>query len=158
MEKELLDKLNALCKYLHEAYAINYGGCCFVAAILAEQFERHLIPYSVYMLDSEEYYDNDAFKECLFYRDNGMTCVGLNDETCAHYFLKVGGLDVNPSNPWEYDEIELPINDSSDLFWIYETGDWNSDFDVNNCFEVERRIKRFFDENFTQKRPLCQSA
>jgi len=45
--KELFKKLNCLCSEMSESYDINNGGCCFVAAVLAEQLEKYKIPFEV---------------------------------------------------------------------------------------------------------------
>lgn len=45
--KELFKQLNSLCYEMNESYNINREGCCFVAATIAEQFERFNIPFTV---------------------------------------------------------------------------------------------------------------
>ena len=45
--KELFKQLNCLCSEMSECYDINSGGCCFVAAVLAEQLEKYKIPFRV---------------------------------------------------------------------------------------------------------------
>ena len=44
--KELFKQLNTLCNELDYKYWVNNGGCCYVAACLAEQLEIHNIPYT----------------------------------------------------------------------------------------------------------------
>lgn len=46
-KKELFKSLNKLCEDLDYDYNINCGGCCFVAACLAEQLEKYCIPFKV---------------------------------------------------------------------------------------------------------------
>lgn len=42
--KKLFTKLNQLCLELDNKYNINCGGCCYVAACIAEQLESFNIP------------------------------------------------------------------------------------------------------------------
>lgn len=54
--KELFKQLNSLCYEMNESYNINRGGCCFVAATIAEQFERFNIPFTVIQYDGHYHY------------------------------------------------------------------------------------------------------
>lgn len=45
--KELFKSLNSLCEEMNFSYNINCGGCCYVAAVLAEQLENYNIPFKV---------------------------------------------------------------------------------------------------------------
>ena len=45
--KELFKQINRLCEELNFKYNINCGGCCYVAAVLAEQLELHNIPFEI---------------------------------------------------------------------------------------------------------------
>ena len=49
--KELFKQLNSLCYEMNESYNINNGGCCFVAATIAEQLEKFTIPFTVINYD-----------------------------------------------------------------------------------------------------------
>lgn len=49
--KELFKQLNSLCSEMNESYNINWGGCCFTAAVIAEQLERFNIPFTVIHYD-----------------------------------------------------------------------------------------------------------
>lgn len=54
--KDLFKTLNNLCKEMNNSYHINCGGCCFVAAVIAEQLELHNIPFKVaYTYDPTHY-------------------------------------------------------------------------------------------------------
>lgn len=149
--EEFLDKLNDLCKELDDWNNINEGGCCFVAAVLAQNFEKYGIPYTIMMLDDFDSYDENRFNYAVDNRclDN---CTGIFEDVCAHYFLKVNDTFVNPCNPWNLTEIELSSHlQSEDLFWIYETGEWNPSFDTNICEDVADAITQFFDESFPKR-------
>lgn len=45
--KELFKSLNNLCEEMNISYNINCGGCCFVAAVIAEQLEIFNIPFKI---------------------------------------------------------------------------------------------------------------
>lgn len=44
---QLFTRLNELCIEMQYSYSINSGGCCFVAACIAENLERVHIPFKV---------------------------------------------------------------------------------------------------------------
>ena len=46
-KKELFKQVNKLCYNLDNKYNINCGGCCYVAACIAEQLELKGIPFKV---------------------------------------------------------------------------------------------------------------
>ena len=46
-KKELFKTLNNLCEEMNYSYNINSGGCCFVAAVIAEQLEIFNIPFKI---------------------------------------------------------------------------------------------------------------
>ena len=50
-KKELFKNLNQLCKDLDLKYDINSGGCCYVAAVIAEQLENYNISYKLIKYD-----------------------------------------------------------------------------------------------------------
>ena len=45
--KELYKSLENLCCEMRDSYSINSGGCCFVAAVIAEQLELKNIPFKI---------------------------------------------------------------------------------------------------------------
>ena len=47
-KKELFTLINTLCREMDCEYDINNGGCCYVAAVIAECLEECNIQYSVY--------------------------------------------------------------------------------------------------------------
>ena len=61
--------LNELCLNLDEHYDINNGGCCFVAACIAECLEKYGIEFSVLVYDC---YENE-----------------FNEIDCSHYHYMI---------------------------------------------------------------------
>lgn len=55
-KKDLFKSLNSLCCEMNKSYNINSGGCCFVAAVIAEQLEKYNIPFKVAVAFSPTHY------------------------------------------------------------------------------------------------------
>lgn len=69
--KNLFKTLNDLCCEMNASYNINCGGCCYVAAVIAEQLEEHNIPFKVayaycpthyWIKVSDRFINRDGFK------------------------------------------------------------------------------------------------
>ena len=71
--KRLFKEINKLCIYLQNKYNINNGGCCYVAACIAEQLELYSIPFKIIHYDlfschycikvSDRYLNRDDYKK-----------------------------------------------------------------------------------------------
>ena len=102
--RELFKRLNCLCLELADYYDINNGGCCYVAAVIAEQLEKHNISFKIavayspthyWIRVSDRYINRDGFKaefienwdsDCLYnIYDEG----GWNDSYNRKYNLIV---------------------------------------------------------------------
>lgn len=55
-QKELIKKINKFCDHFDDAYALNCGGCCYVAAVIAEMLEFKNIKYKVRYYDCPTHY------------------------------------------------------------------------------------------------------
>ena len=53
---QLFTALNKLCDEMNYSYDINCGGCCYVAAVLAENLENVNIPFKVVCCFSPTHY------------------------------------------------------------------------------------------------------
>ena len=42
MNEELVNELNKFFENLNYKYKINYGGCCYVAYLIARELEKHI--------------------------------------------------------------------------------------------------------------------
>ena len=114
--KELFKRLNQLCNYLSDEYCINCGGCCYVAACLAEQLERVNIPFKV---------------------------IHYNYYSC-HYAIKVSDRYLNRDD-YRKREISETLDCSSEyLFQIYNKHTWNDTYDVDNNNKVKQAIREVF--------------
>ena len=55
-QKELIKKINKFCDHFDDAYSLNCGGCCYVAAVIAEMLEFKNIKYKVRYYDCPTHY------------------------------------------------------------------------------------------------------
>ena len=119
-KKELFKEINALCDYMVEKYRINSGGCCYVAAVLAEYLTKCDIDYQVV-------YYNSWWDGC-------------------HYYIKVSDRNLNRDGcNWRYTEI-LAHEDYREIYQWYYDGDWNNRYDKRYNGIVKISLKRIFDK------------
>lgn len=117
--KKLFTKLNQLCLELDNKYNINCGGCCYIAACIAEQLERFDIPFEI-----------------------------VHYDICGcHYAIKVSDRYINRSDYKKKEIYEILDYSSEEMFDIYYNGDWNSTYERKYNSIVHRKIKKLFNEN-----------
>ena len=117
--KKLFTKLNQLCLELDNKYNINCGGCCYIAACIAEQLERFDIPFEI-----------------------------VHYDICGcHYAIKVSDRYINRSDYKKKEIYEILDYSSEEMFDIYYNGDWNSTYKRKYNSIVHRKIKNLFNEN-----------
>lgn len=115
-KKELFKSINELCLNLDYKYDINNGGCCFVAAVIAQQLENYNIPYEVY----------EYFSPC-------------------HYIIKVSDRCLNnPREYYFRDKYIMEDYNSSKLFKLYYEEDWNEKYSRKWNLIVETKLKSLF--------------
>lgn len=116
---ELFTKINQRCSELDDECNINWGGCCYVAAILAELLETANIPFKV-----------------IHYNKCG-----------CHYAIKVSDRYLNRGH-YKYWEIGEILEVSSDyLYDVYDDGDWNDHYDSEEYNDyVYDELKQIFEE------------
>jgi hypothetical protein len=117
--KKLFTKLNKLCLELDNKYNINCGGCCYVAACIAEQLERFNIPFEI-----------------------------VHYDICGcHYAIKVSDRYINRSDYKKKEIYEILDYNSKEMFSIYYTENWNKTYERKYNSIVHRKIKNLFNEN-----------
>lgn len=116
--RELFKQLNSLCNDLDYLYDINNGGCCYVAAVIAEQLELHHIPFTV-----------------IHYNVNG-----------CHYAIRVRDRIINRSDYRCKEIVSDEIISSDDLYDIYNDGGWNLRYETKYNSIVKRKIKSLFNK------------
>ena len=119
MNRKLLFKeINELCLKLDSAYNINDGGCCFVAACIAKQLEKYNIPFTV---------------------------IHYNLWGC-HYAIKVDDRYLNRCD-YRKKEIGAEIKcNSSYVYDIYTSKDWNPRYNSKNNKTIEKYIIELFEK------------
>lgn len=131
--KVLSHRLDRLCKFLDEVYDINCGGCCYVAACLAECLQKDNISYQVVVIECPE----------------GIVKFSKIKKSCYHYFLSINNNDINGYEDIGDDEYDVFDNISSrSLFNHYKKCSWNSWYDSNKNKFIKKIIKQYY-EDFT---------
>ena len=114
--KDLFKQLNQLCSELSEKYNINSGGCCYVAACLAEELELHNIPFKV-----------------IHYNYCG-----------CHYAIKVSDRYLNRDDYRKREITEILECSSTEIYNIYFKETWNKLYEISNNPIVKRAIREVF--------------
>ena len=115
-KKELFKNLNKLCRDLDNKYNINCGGCCFVAAVIAEQLENCNIPFTVIKYD----------------------------ECGCHYAIKVNDRIINRSDYRSWEIVINDYITSEELFFTYNNNNWNTIYNKRWNLIVKTQIKSLF--------------
>ena len=115
-KKELFKQLNRLCEELNYKYNINCGGCCYVAAVLAEQLELHNIPFTV-----------------------------IHYDLCGcHYAIKVSDRYLNRDDYKKKEIYEYLKWSSEKLYKVYYESDWNECYNKKHNPTVKKSIGKIF--------------
>lgn len=131
--KVLSHQLDKLCKFLDEVYDINCGGCCYVAACLAECLQKDNISYQVVVIECPE----------------GIVKFSKIKRSCCHYFLSINNNDINGYEDVGDDEYGVFDNISSrSLFNHYKKYSWNNCYNSNKNKFIKKIIKQYY-EDFT---------
>lgn len=113
---QLFTRLNELCKQMNYSYNINSGGCCFVAACIAENLEKYKIPFKI---------------------------IHYNLYSC-HYAIKVSDRYLNRDNYFKREILDIFDRDSKWLYKLYYNNDWNNYYNKRWNLIVSTRIKALF--------------
>ena len=138
----LVQDLNDLCCTLDDKYDINYGGCCYVAYIIAKHLDELNIPYTLVV--EEDNIDLDEVNICLKNKiiDHPNSLTG--DYTCFHYMIDIPNIGIinaiDKCEDWYY----VPVKSYKTIKWIYKNGDWNSYYRTSNNKRVRDSINKVF--------------
>jgi hypothetical protein len=117
--KKLFTKLNQLCSELDYKYNINNGGCCYIAACIAEQLEKFNISFQV-----------------------------IHYDICGcHYAIKVSDRYINRSDYRKKEIYEILNCSSRDIFYIYKHNRWNPTYNKMYNGVISKKIRKLFNEN-----------
>ena len=115
-KNQLFKALNQLCNEMHISYNINCGGCCYVAAVLAENLENINIPFKVIHYDL-------------------YSC---------HYAIKVSDRYLNRSDYRKKEITDIYDWKSKDIYSIYYNNSWNEMYNKKWNLIISTRIKALF--------------
>lgn len=137
--------MNEACNKLDHKFDINCGGCCFVASLIAELLEQIEEPYQLFILNDDGYEVDDAYLAIVDHK-NEFPC---QDYVGRHYwiYLPFYHLSINISGYDNYDECDLvKISGvtSNQLQWLYDTGNWNSFYDISHNNYVKEILNNVF--------------
>jgi hypothetical protein len=152
MQKLNLHKLkcsiNNLCKFLDDTYGINYGGCCYLAALIARYLDRLDIKYSLIVYDACKKNKSYIEYEILNKSKNkhySRSVTGNN--TCNHYCLRIHGSGIiNETKLENVHRYVINDVDSKSISWIYRSGVWNNCYKTKYNKTIKSIVKEFFRE------------
>ncbi len=145
--KNIVKRLNHLCKCLHDMYDINYGGCCYVAYIIAKHLDLLGIKYNLVVCDDLKRNEKEInlevhnkVKNCN-YKTSVVNC------TCNHYCINIIGVGHINRGKCKYPHKYFIKNiDNAHIKWIYNNGSWNERYDKKRNKIVSNMINNFFKE------------
>ena len=145
----LVHKLNTLFISLRDLYNINNGGCCYTAYLIAKEFDKRDIAYSLRIFNT--YITSEYL--CLKAIRNDYDRFPIHSETATHYSIKCDGIVINPEEDCEdFEYLDLNNINSDFILDIYNKGCWNSEYDTKNSIFIERFIKIIFDQYDTENK------
>ena len=105
----VINHINSICNTFHELYNLNWGGCCYMAYIIADYLEKNNIPFNVVIIDDSNYFDD---------WDNITRSV-------SHVSIKVKDTLINYSEDYNsYFKSSFPSISSKDLLSYYNKVSW----------------------------------
>lgn len=129
--EDLKHYLSELFNYLNSKYYINSGGCCYIASVLARELERLNIKYWLVIYNDKDINSRTRklpIRRAIKNRDPYQT-IGIGKNVCVYYAITTSELGVLNSNNCDKNpylkSVSLAAINSSDIEWIYKTGDWN---------------------------------
>lgn len=138
--------INNLCQYLDEIYDINYGGCCYLAYLLASKLEELNLSYSLVVYDCfKKNIEQVRFTSCnkVMSRIPEYTITGKG--TCDHYcILLEKSIYLNNISYISGHEYIITGINSSSIKWIYKKGKWNSSYKRSKNRIIKSIIDNFF--------------
>lgn len=136
-------KLKQLITFINDAYNINNGGCCYLSYLLAKQLEKHNIPFLV-GISWETGCSIDKIKNNIINRSKDGV-FSDDDYGCYHISIQIEGVDINSLY---YNDTEYISLTSKDLYWLYnkglKNGNWNFTYDINNNKIISKFINILF--------------
>lgn len=143
--RQLVKDLNYLCDKLDDRYGINYGGCCYIAGLIAKYLEMLHISYEL-RISSYDWKDCESvineINNRVINRYSEESITGEN--TCEHYYIHIkyiGSINTDRDRNYCY---KFNNVEHSDIEWLYKCGCWNDCYDTRFNPVVGKIIKNFF--------------
>lgn len=148
--RNLKQSLDHLCYCLNSLYDINYGGCCYVAYLIACHLDKLKVKYDLVIYDYD--YPNKD-KSMMNYEIRNM-CVPnsvTGKYTSDHYCISIANagtvnsiiVDFDDSNAKRYVIKDIT---SRNIKWLYRKGHWNDVYNHQNDKYVRGMINLFFSK------------
>lgn len=101
--------INSICKTFHTLYNLNWGGCCYMAYIIASFLEQNNIPFTIVFIDSDKSFNN--FNDV--------------DISVSHVSIKVKNTMLNYSKSYKkFKHSEFSNITSKDILKYYNKVSW----------------------------------
>lgn len=151
MNEKVLNQLNNFCKLLNNEYNINSGGCCYVAYVLAREFECRNIKYkfATGVIDT-------TFRggDIIQVRKNIKEGYPLDSDVSAsvkdHLFIVVNDTPINKGIAKRYKTVAYIK--SKDILNAYRDNLWNDYYDTDYNKIISELIKIKFKELYENRR------
>ena len=126
-KKELFKNLNQLCRDLDLKYDVNSGGCCYVAAVIAEQLENYNISYKLIKYD---------VRGC-------------------HYAIRVNDRIINRCDYNFREIVKDEYVYYKDIYFDYYNEYWNETYNKRWNLIVKTKIKSLFKKYENRGKRFC---
>ena len=155
MNEELANELNKFFENLNYKYKINYGGCCYVAYLIARELEKRHIKYKL-MCEYENYGKIYNLKhECSILKYNLKNRLSIDNNTTInfgmHIFIKVNKYLINKGDIVNDSKVVcIPNVNSVDIYNAYNNIEWNYRFNTFYKNTIKNRIVNKFKELYNE--------
>lgn len=136
--QQLITDLNDLCERLNENYTVNSGGCCYLAACIAENLSKLNIKYKICIYDADEEYPR-----ALTYRyriKNNLL------DTVNHIYLRVDKYYINKRLFRKTIEVSYINSDQILNYYYNNISSWNHLYDKHNNKIIKNMVNECFSK------------
>ena len=155
MNEELANELNKFFENLNYKYKINYGGCCYVAYLIARELEKRHIKYKL-VCEYENYGRIYNLKqEYSILKYNLKNRLSIDNNTTVnfgmHIFIKVDKYLINKGDCVNDSKLVYISNiNSIDIYNAYNNITWNHRFNTFYKNTIKNRIVNKFKELYNE--------
>lgn len=133
--RELTKELDIMISYYRHMINLFQGGCCFTAACICEELEKRNISYKIISFSSE----------WIVRRHKSIRTIA-NENNLGHVAVMIGRTIIGGGDGFGFcTPEEQGCVSSSELLDIYNTNQWNSNYDKRHNRKLKREIKELFN-------------